>query len=59
MLEQTKKKPNLTPLDLTEEQIDELSEITEDDIIDAQNTFEKSVGTRFLNLLLVETGVST
>ena len=46
--------PDLTSLDLSEDELDALSEITEQDIVIAQNFIIKAVDDPFKNLLLAE-----
>lgn len=46
-------KPNLKDTKLTDEELEELSLITEDDIIDAQRTYERYSSAKFKNLLLI------
>ena len=50
-------KLDLTLLDLSDEDLDKLSEITEQDIILAQQLFVKSVAPAFKNLLLAEVAI--
>lgn len=45
---------NLTPLPLTDEDLDRLSPITEQDIVITNSFFEKTVDREFQNLLLTE-----
>lgn len=47
-------KPDLTPLPLTDEDLDRLAEITEADIILAQSFATKQFDPRYKNLLLAE-----
>ncbi len=44
--------PDLTPLDLSDEDLDRLSEITEQDIVIANRFITKSLSPDFKNLLL-------
>lgn len=46
--------PDLTPLPLTDEDLDRLAEITEADIILAQSFAMKHIDPRYKNLLLAE-----
>jgi hypothetical protein len=45
---------NLTPLLLTDDDLDRLSPITEQDIVITNSFFEKTVDREFQNLLLTE-----
>lgn len=45
-------KQKLEPLNLTNDQIAEFSEITEEDIIDAQRVIEKFMSNKYINLSL-------
>jgi hypothetical protein len=45
---------NLTPLSLTDEDLDRLSEITEQDIVIANSFVTKHLDPRYKNLLLAE-----
>jgi hypothetical protein len=45
---------NLTPLPLTDEDLDRLSEITEQDIVIANSFVTKHLDPRYKNLLLAE-----
>lgn len=47
-------KPDLTPLPLTDEDLDRLSPITELDIVITNSFFKKAVDREFQNLLLTE-----
>lgn len=47
-------KPDLTPLDLSDEDLDRLAEITERDIILAQRFAARNMEQRYKNLLLAE-----
>lgn len=44
--------PDLTPLNLSDEDLDRLSEITEQDIVIANRAITKRLDPRFKNLLL-------
>ena len=46
--------PDLTPLDLSDEDLDRLAEITEQDIILAQRFAARNMEQRYKNLLLAE-----
>lgn len=47
-------KPDLTPLNLSDEDLDRLAEITEQDIILAQRFAARNMEQRYKNLLLAE-----
>lgn len=50
--------PNLTPLDLSDEDLDRLSEITEQDIVIANQFITRQLDPKFKNLLLAELALS-
>ena len=48
------RQPKGEPLDLTDEDLDALAEITEADILRAQQRWQRSVDKRYKNLLLAD-----